>query len=160
MGFHPAQACCGALLAALLSWPLAGFAAPAAAQSPPAAAVSGAEYHRGLEAYPVARRQSDAAADAYWGAIADKRRTRSAKRRADREILLEDYVLAQPPVYAGPPKPIDPSAPPDATPPPPPPDDKPPPRPYVPVVADFLQAAGRHFNFVPQRPQSEIEYKR
>src|SRR5262249_47989966 len=30
---------------------------------------------------------------------------------------------------------------------------------YVPVVADLLRAAAREFRFVPQRPQSEIEYK-
>jgi len=30
----------------------------------------------------------------------------------------------------------------------------------VPVAADFLKAAGEQFNFVPQRPQSEIEFKR
>jgi len=29
-----------------------------------------------------------------------------------------------------------------------------------PVAADFLKAAGEQFNFVPQRPQSEIEFKR
>jgi hypothetical protein len=31
---------------------------------------------------------------------------------------------------------------------------------YVPVVADFLKSAEEQFNFVPQRPQSEIKYKR
>jgi hypothetical protein len=140
--------CCGALLAALVLLLLAGFADAPAAQSLPAAM---AEYHRQLEAYSAARRKYEAQADAYWNAIADKRRIRSAKRHADKETLLEDYVLAQPPVYMGPPKPVDPSA---------PPDNEPPARDYVPVVADFLQAAGKHFNFVPQRPQSEIEYKR
>ena len=65
-------------------------------------------------------------------------------------IALDDYVLTQPPVYAGPPMPIDPSQP------------KPPPvqRKYVPVVADFLQAAAEHFQFRPQMPASEMEYKR
>ena len=33
-------------------------------------------------------------------------------------------------------------------------------KPYVPVVADFLQSAEKYFKFVPQRPQTEIEYKR
>jgi hypothetical protein len=36
----------------------------------------------------------------------------------------------------------------------------PPPSKYVPVVADFLKSVEEQFNFVPQRPQSEIEYKR
>src|SRR5262249_57147736 len=35
-----------------------------------------------------------------------------------------------------------------------------PPRKYVPVVADFLRAAAKEFNFVPQQPRSEMEYKR
>ena len=145
--------CCGALLAAILSWPLAGLTVVVAAQSQPAVATASAsvplaamaEYHRLLEVYSAARRKYESAADAYWHAIADKRRMRNAKRHAGKEILLEDYVLTQPPVYAGPPQPADPSA---------PPDDEPPPRAYVPVVAAFLQAAGKHFNFVPQRPQS------
>src|SRR5262249_39255420 len=77
-------------------------------------------------------------------------RLRLAKRRNDHEIVLGDYVLTQPPVYSGPPKPIDPSA----------PIEEAPPRKYVPVVADFLRAATKEFNFVPQRPRSEIEYKR
>jgi len=31
---------------------------------------------------------------------------------------------------------------------------------YVPVVADFLAAAKEHFDFVPQRPRSDSEFKR
>ena len=63
--------------------------------------------------------------------------------------LLDDYVLAQPPVYTGPPRPRDPTQPPEAA----------PLRPYVPVVADFLAAAQREFNFVPLTPQSESAFK-
>jgi hypothetical protein len=159
MLLHPIHRCGGALLAALLLWPPAGLTAAAVAQNPPALAIATpslpaaamAEYHRLLEAYTAARRKYESAADAYWNAIADKRRARVAKRHAGKEVLLEDYVLTQPPVYAGPPRPIDPSA---------PADNEPPARAYVPVVADFLQAAGKHFSFVPRRPQSEIEYKR
>ena len=43
--------------------------------------------------------------------VADKRRLRHAKRRNNQQIVLGDYVLTQPPVYSGPPKPIDPTAP-------------------------------------------------
>ena len=57
-------------------------------------------------------------------------------------------MLTQPPVYTGPPKPRDPSKPEEAPP------------PYVPVVADFLEAARREFKFVPRMPQSESEFKR
>ncbi len=30
----------------------------------------------------------------------------------------------------------------------------------MPVVADFLRAAAKEFNFIPQQPRGEIEYKR
>ena len=62
----------------------------------------------------------------------------SPSARAKKPLTLDDYVLAQPPVYAGPPKPVDPSQ---------TPEEKPPStRPYVPVVADFLAAAQRNSN--------------
>src|SRR5262249_43093 len=86
----------------------------------------------------------------YWTAIADKRRARIAKRRNNEKIQIDDYVLAQPPVYLGPPKPVDPSA---------PIEEAPRPKKYVPVVADFLRAVEQEFNFVPQQPQRDIEYK-
>src|SRR5262249_53952967 len=94
--------------------------------------------------------QYEGEARAYWNSIADKRRLRNAKRRNNQEILLDDYVLTQPPVYSGPPEPIDPLA----------PAEEPPPRKYVPIVADFLEAAAREFHFVPEQPRSESEYKR
>jgi hypothetical protein len=120
-------------------------AGPSTVSSPAAAN----DYRRKLEAYQAARQKFEEEAGAYWTAIADKRRVRNAKRRNKEQILLEDYVLTQPPVYAGPPKPPDPSGAPEPT-----------ARAYVPVVADFLQAAKEHFGFVPQRPRSEIEFKR
>jgi hypothetical protein len=121
--------------------------APVGAQPSPSQTKS--DYQRKLEAYQAAREKFEEEAGGYWTAIADKRRARNAKRRNGEEILLEDYVLTQPPVYAGPPRPPDPSGAPAPT-----------PRAYVPVVADFLQAAKEHFGFVPQRPRSEIEFKR
>jgi hypothetical protein len=117
----------------------------------PASSPAMVEYRRKLDEYARARAKFDDEASAYWKSIADKRRQRNAKRRAGREIVLADYVLTQPVVYAGPPQPVDPSAP------------GPPPRPpreYVPVVADFLKYAAEHFNFTPQRPRGEMEYKR
>ena len=107
------------------------------------------DYRRKLDAYTLARQKFEAEANAYWTAIADKRRARNAKRRDKQEIVLDDYVLTQPPVYSGPAKPVDPSG---AT--------DPAPRAYVPVTADFLKAAKEHFDFVPQQPRSEIEFKR
>jgi hypothetical protein len=109
-----------------------------------------ADYRRKLDEYARIHQKFEDQAAIYWNAIAEKRRTRVAKRHNGQDIVLEDYVLTQPPVYSGPPKPIDPSA---VTPPPPE-------KPSVPVIADFLQSAAEHFKFVPTRPQSEIEFKR
>ncbi len=142
-------------LAALL------VAAPAAAQTAhtrqaavamPATPATMAEYQRALAEYEEAHGAYAAEADAYWTAITQKRRERIAKRASGQALALEDYVLTQPPVYSGPPKPVDPSQ---------PPEDKPKAsRPPVPVAADFLAAARDEFKFVPQPPQSEAEFKR
>ena len=146
---------CGCLLAALLLFPSQGFAAEPAENSKAsmrvAQSIFGAfEYRRKLAEYNAARQQYDAEVDAYWSSVADKRRSRAAKRRGSGDIRIEDYVLTQPPVYSGPPRPVDPSA----------PIEEPPPRKYVPVVADLLEAAAQEFSFVPQQPQNELEYKR
>jgi hypothetical protein len=93
------------------------------------------------------RQAYEAAAEAYWQAVIDKRRARNAKRRQHEPVGLDDYVLMQPPVYSGPP--ASGSAPqPSAR-----------PKPDIPVIADFLKAAAAEFGFVPDRPQSEIAFK-
>jgi len=140
------------LLVGLLLLPCTLAAEPVTVGQSASAAVSPAvaEYRRKLAAYKRARAQYEAEAEAYWDAISAKRRIRFAKRRHHQTVALDDYVLTQPPVYSGPPEPADPTAP-----------KKPPrPRPYVPVVADFLKAAEKHFHFLPERPRSEIEFKR
>ena len=109
-----------------------------------------ARYSRDLAAYMQAQASYAAAAEAYWSAIAEKRHLRAAKRASHEPISLDDYVLTQPPVYSGPPKPRDPSKPHEEAPPPV----------YVPVVADFLAAAQREFKFAPRRPQNDGEFKR
>ena len=103
-----------------------------------------------LAQYEAARSAYDAEAEAYWDAVAAKRRVRNAKRREHKPIELNDYVLTQPPVYSGPPRPLDPRA----------PTQPPPERPDIPVVADFLQNASEQFGFVPERPASELDFKR
>jgi hypothetical protein len=155
MRLHSVRNSCGCLLAALLLSPPQGFAAEPAENSNASMRVAQSifaaiEYRRKLAEYNAARQQYDAEADAYWSSVTDQRRSRAAKRRGSGDIRLEDYVLAQPPVYSGPPRPVDPSA----------LIEEPPPRKYVPVVADLLEAAAQEFRFVPQQPQSEIEYKR
>src|SRR5437870_5761927 len=121
--------------------------ADAMAQSPQVIA----EYRRKLKEYQEARAAFEEVAGAYWDSIAEKRRGRNAKRRDRQPITLDDYVLTQPPVYTGPKKPVDPS-----------PQPEPEPRPHkaIPVVADLLKAAAEQYQFTPQRPASEAEFKR
>jgi hypothetical protein len=109
-----------------------------------------AEYRRKLQEYQQARAAFEEEAGAYWNAIAEKRRGRNAKRRAHQAIALDDYVLTQPPVYDGPKRPVNPE----------PEPAEPRPRKTIPVVADLLKAAAEHFQFAPQRPAQEAEFKR
>jgi hypothetical protein len=109
-----------------------------------------AEYKRKLKEYQEARAAFDEEAVAYWSSISDKRRGRNAKRRDRQQITLDDYVLTQPPLYDGPKRPVDPS----------PPEPERRPRKTIPVVADLLKAAAEHFQFAPQRPSNEVEFKR
>jgi len=156
MRIGPAYRRCGCLLAAsvllspaaLQAQSVGGTQQPVVAPSTLAAAM--AQYRRALAEYTKAQQSYAAAASAYWGAIADKRRLRAGKRANNEPILLDDYVLAQPPVYAGPLKPRDPSQ----------PEEAPEREAYVPVVADFLAAARQEFKFTPRLPRSEGEFKR
>ena len=112
-----------------------------------------AEYRRKLREYQEARAAFEQEASTYWTSIADKRRGRNAKRRDRQAIALDDYVLTQPPVYTGPKRPVDPSPTPE-------PEETPRPRKAIPLVADLLKAAAEHFQFTPQRPASEVDFKR
>ncbi len=144
-----------AALAVLLTVMAAGVHAAEqrqAAVAVPASPAAMAEYRRALAEYEEAHAAYAAEADAYWSLISQKRRERAAKRASQMPLSLDDYVLTQPPVYTGPPKPVDPSQTPEETP--------QASRPFVPVVADFLAAARTEFKFVPRLPQSEAEFKR
>lgn len=156
MRIGPTNRCTVRLLAVVL------VVAPAMLRAPLAAAQTGqpmlgpanpssatAEYLRALDLYDRAHAIYAAAATAYWHEIAAKRKLRNAKRAHGEALSLDDYVLAQPPVYSGPPKPRNPLKP-----------EVPPPRVYVPVVADFVSAAAREFKFAPQLPQSDDQFKR
>jgi hypothetical protein len=147
------------LIPALMSgWVIAATAvraqAPDNATDQPGAAAPPSDttdYRLKLAAYTQARQKFDREAAAYWSGVSDKRRLRRAKRGKGEAVGPDDYVLTQPPRYAGPP--------------PPPreegaPEPPRPPRKYIPVVADFLASAQEHFGFAPQRPASEMEFKR
>ena len=99
-----------------------------------------------LAEYAQARAAYESLADPYWKSIAKKRSKRRA-RRSFKNLTASDYVLQQPPIYSGPPKPATPDG---ATSP-----AKP-----IPVVADFLREAKAQFSFVPEAPKTENEYKR
>ncbi|GLR89222.1 hypothetical protein [Bradyrhizobium iriomotense] len=120
----------------------------AMAQASPAAIL---EYRRKLAEYQEARAAFDAEAGAYWSQIAEKRRGRNAKRRSGQQVTLDDYVLEHPPLYNGPKRPVNPE-----------PTEEPEPRPrkQIPVVADLLRAAQELYQFTPQRPATEVEFKR
>jgi hypothetical protein len=147
--------CCLALVL-LAAVPQAAAALPASTADAMAQAASPqaiAEYRRQLAEYQEARAAFEQQAGAYWEAISDKRRGRNAKRRDHQPIDLDDYVLTQPPVYTGPKRPINPA--PESEPGRPPREHK-----AIPVVGDLLQAAAQQFQFKPQLPASEMEFKR
>ena len=116
MLFHPIRHPGYVALALLLIAPQAAAidaatlpATTAGAMAQAASAQAIAEYRRKLKEYLEARAAFDQEAGAYWNSIAEKRRGRNAKRRERQTIALEDYVLTQPPVYAGPRRPVSPS---------------------------------------------------
>jgi hypothetical protein len=109
-----------------------------------------ADYHKTLKACKDARAKHEAVAVPYWSRVAEKRKVRFAKRRNGELVTLNDYELEQPPVYAGPPCPRDPSV---------RQEDQPEDKPELPVVADFLRNAKEHFGFEPDQA-NEIDFKR
>jgi hypothetical protein len=159
MPASPIRHCSKTLALALLLTAPQAFAMAAAVPAATADALAQAaspqaiaEYRRKLKEYLEARAAFEQEAGAYWSSISEKRRGRNGKRRDRQQITLDDYVLTQPPVYDGPKRPVDPS--------PAEPDDRPRPRKTIPVVADLLKAAAEHFQFAPQRPTNELDFKR
>jgi hypothetical protein len=110
-------------------------------------------YRRRLAEYQAARDAYEADATAYWSAIAEKRRGRNAKRRERQVVMIDDYVLTQPPVYSGPRRPVNPQPEPE-------PEATSRPKKIIPVVGDLLKAASDYFQWAPQRPATEADFKR
>ena len=146
------RACKSLALIAATSMLLA--AAPARPQSARDSAALGAlaEYEAKLAVYERARNAYELAHAGYWNAVVNKRKLRNAKRRKHEAMHLADYVLTQPPIYSGPPRPVSPL--------PPPPVPPKPPHPKIPVVADFLSAAKEQWGFVPDQPANDTVFKR
>jgi hypothetical protein len=147
LGIGPLYHCASYLLAVCLAVTPAALRAQSAALQDAAAAVE--QYRVLLEQYDRAHETYIAAANAYWSSISAKRQLRNAKRAHAEALAIDDYVLEQPPVYTGPPRPRNPVKPEAPTHPV-----------YVPVVADFLAAAKNEFKFIPLLPQTEDEFKR
>ncbi len=103
-------------------------------------------YRRKLAEYKKARAAFDRIAAPYWKAVSATRSRRRSKFAKGQTVTLNDYVLKQPPLYAGPPEPDDPEA-----------KHKPS---VIPDAADFLHHAKAQFGFTPRSPASELEYKR
>jgi hypothetical protein len=153
MGIKPRYRCSLYLLASLLLAGAALCVRPAVSQSyqagaAPADSAAMEQYRRALDAYNAAHDRYTAVANAYWSSIVEKRRLRNSKRAAGAALAIDDYVLDQPPVYTGPPKPKNPLKP-----------EAPEHRVPVPVVADFIAAAQKQFNFAPRFPQNDLEFK-
>jgi len=123
---------------------LAAIPAPAVCARTTATPAQMAEYLVRLAEYDAARAAYQVRAAPYWAAVKAKRASRISKQRAHREITLDDYVLTQPPEYTGPKKPVNPAS--SAR--------------EVPVVTDYLQHAAQQFDFAPEKPTSEIEFKK
>jgi hypothetical protein len=146
---------CGRLLGLLALAAIAFSAAlqnAASAADEPAPIIDAeAEYNRAFAEYDGAQRQYEAMVAAYWASIADQRKLRTGKRRNGQDIAIDDYLLTQPPVYAGPAKPKDPTVAQEQS--------SPALRKPIPTVADFLRSAFSEFQFMPRRPISETEFK-
>ena len=142
------------LAAALCCAALPLLAGKTSAQEAPSVETTGKRSGLGnrsaIEAYIRARRAYEDEASAYWQSISDKRRARFAKRRNNETVAIDDYVLTQPPIYTGPPRPpgyIPPRR------------DPAQPRLPIPGIADFLKAAAAQYSFAPERPKTEAEFK-
>lgn len=103
-------------------------------------------YREKFAEYTNARAAYEELAGPYWKSITEKRSRRRA-RHSFQNIGASDYISKQPPIYSGPPKPQNPEGPTST--------EK-----TVPVAADFLREAKAQFNFVPDTPTTENDYKR
>lgn len=154
MRLPPVRPCRVAGLAALgcaclLFVPLAARgadAAPAAnGESGPMKAVM-AEYRKKLAAYTKAWDAYEKIAAPYWRAVTDKRSRRRTKMANDIPLTASDYVMTQPPIYTGPPKPENPLEPKKKS--------------DIPDVEEFLAQAKAEFGFEPEAPTDEVAFKR
>ena len=104
------------------------------------------DYRKQLAAHNKAWEAYEKIASPYWQAVTEKRSRRRTKMANGITLTTADYVMTQPPVYTGPPKPENPLAPKAKS--------------EIPDVPEFLAAAKDEFDFVPEFPADEIAFKR
>ncbi|KAB2937667.1 MAG: hypothetical protein K8F92_14850 [Hyphomicrobium sp.] len=105
-----------------------------------------AEYRKKLAEYNKAWDAYEKIAAPYWRAVTDRRSRRRTKMANDMRLTTADYVMTQPPIYTGPPKPENPL--------------EPKKKPDIPDVDEFLAQAKAEFGFVPEAPADEVAFKR
>ncbi|MFN3623278.1 MAG: hypothetical protein ACK4TP_04375 [Hyphomicrobium sp.] len=136
---------CSCLALAPLPGRAADGAATGDAETAPVKAAM-AEYRKKLAEYNKAWEVFEKVAAPYWREVTEKRSRRRTKQANNIAMTVDDYVMKQPPVYTGPPKPENPLAPKT--------------RGEVPDVEEFLANAKAEFDFVPEPPADEIAFKR
>lgn len=146
---HPLRMTAVGLGALLLAMP----GAPPLAAKPEAVAGKSlkerlADYRLKRVAYNKARAAFEEKAAPYWQDVTEKRARRRTKIANNIPLTAADYVLTQPPVYSGPEEPKNPLQPASKR------------RSTIPDVADFLAEAKAQFDFVPEMPAAEMDYKR
>ncbi|NSL71922.1 hypothetical protein [Hyphomicrobium sulfonivorans] len=104
------------------------------------------EYRELLATHNRAWEEYEKIAAPYWQSVTEKRSRRRTKMANGLTLTEADYVMEQPPAFTGPPKPENPLAPKTKSP--------------IPDVQEFLAAAKAEFDFEPERPQSEVAFKR
>ena len=109
------------------------------------------DYNQKMKVCTAAREKHEAVAVPYWERVDLKRKSRVAKRRSGETIQLADYVLEQPPIYAGPPCPPDPSV---------KQEDQPEDRAEPAGGRGFSAQRQRAFRLCAGTPANEIAYKR
>jgi hypothetical protein len=122
--------------------------APVPAVRPPAISMEKLEkYRKDLAAYERAWNAYEKVAVPYWRSVTEKRSRRRTKMANGMRLTAADYVMQQPPVYKGPPKPNDPAK-----------SEKP--GSGIPEVKDFLEQGELKFGFTPEHPVTERGFKR
>lgn len=106
---------------------------------------SGTSRDPNMAAWLAAYSAYDKEATVYWNRVSELRKVRNSKRANKQTVLLTDYVLTQPPVYKGPPRPQSNS-------------QTSVQKTSIPKMERFIAASQKVYNFKPERPRNEAEF--